>query len=153
MRKQKMQRSFRRAVALVFLPLLLASSLGAQSQFKTIDATRLHAMVVDNAYKLEGGRPTQYTVIDTRAPDKYDEGHIFSAVNIQVCDLPLGTSALPQDPGAPIVVYGDGEIGDSRIFVTLLAQAGYTNVLLYPEPFSVWKENHLPVIEPKPERQ
>ena len=140
------------SITAALLSLLLVEGVNAQTSYQTVDTERLHSMVVDNAYKLEGGQPTENTVIDTRTPEKYRQGHIFSAINIQVCDLPLQSLMLPQDPGAPIVLYGDdNQIGDTRVFLTLLTQAGFTNIRIYPEPFSVWKGKHLPVVEPKTE--
>jgi rhodanese-related sulfurtransferase len=138
-------------LAALLVSLLSAAGPIAQTHYQTIDTDRLHAMVVDNAYKLEGGRPTHYTVIDTRTPERYHQGHIFSAVNIPPGDVQLPSPMVPKDTGSPIVLYGDGtDLTSSLALLASLTQAGFTDVMIYPEPFSVWKEKQLPVIAPRP---
>jgi len=88
--------------AFVFAPRLFAGPV-----FKTIDTTRLHSMVVDNAYEIEGGRNRPFMVIDARTKQEYDEGYVFSAVNIPEKDFEQSIGLLPKDKGVLLVVYCD----------------------------------------------
>ena len=75
------------------------------SDFKTIDTAQLHSMIVDNAYRLEGGREKQFTVIDARTKEEYDEAHIFSAISIPENSFEKSVNLLPKDKGMLLVVY------------------------------------------------
>jgi rhodanese-related sulfurtransferase len=153
MKGETMKRSCKGIIVPLLLSLLVSPGVNAQTQYQTIDTDRLHSMVVDNAYKLEGGKQTQYTVIDTRTPERYHQGHIFSAVNIPVRDLQLPSPMLPTDLAHSIVLYGDNtDLRSSVALFASLTQAGFTNIRIYSEPFSTWKNSHLPVVEPIAQR-
>jgi rhodanese-related sulfurtransferase len=127
--------------AFVFAPRLFAGP-----DFKTIDTTRLHSMVVDNAYELEGGRNRPFMIIDTRPKEEYEDGHIFSAINIPEKDFEKSMDLLPKNRGLLLVVYCNGmRSGASRKWASKAASAGYTNLSIYSEGFSVWKEKQMPV--------
>ena len=132
-------------VPIVFIFLLISKSL-AGPDFKTIDTAQLHAMIVDNAYRLEGGWEKQFTVIDARSREEYDEAHIFSALSVPEEDFDRSAALLPKDKGALIVVYcSDAKTATSRQWAVKAAAAGYANIAIYSEGFPVWKEKKMPV--------
>ncbi len=112
-----------------------------------IDTAQLHTMIVDNAYRLEGGREKQYTIIDARTREEYDEAHIFSAISIPESDLERSTDRLPKDKGMLLVIYGN----DAERWAARAAAAGYTNLAVYAEGFLVWKEKKMPVAPLRPD--
>lgn len=133
-------------IALAVMPYVSASKSLAGSDFKTIDTAQLHSMIVDNAYKLEGGREKQFTVIDARTKEEYDEAHIFSAISIPENSFDTSTNLLPKDKGMLLVVYcNDAKLDTSRKWAGKAASAGYTNLSIYSEGFLVWKEKKMPV--------
>jgi rhodanese-related sulfurtransferase len=65
-------------------------------------------------------------LLDVRTPEEYADGHIAGAVNIPLAELGNQLSQVPTD--IPVVVYC--RTGNrSAQAVTLLREAGYTNVL------------------------
>jgi rhodanese-related sulfurtransferase len=124
----------------------LASRSVAVTDFKMIDTAQLHSMVVDNAYLLEGGREKQFTVIDARSKGEYGEAHIFAAISVPEKDFEESTDLLPRDKGVLLVVYGnDMKSGTAIRWAGKAAAAGYTNIAIYSEGFTVWKEKQMPI--------
>ncbi len=140
----------RKAPGTFVVCLLLARSLvptsASASESRTIGTAELHSMMMDNAYRLEGGRKTPFTIIDARSKDAYAEAHVFSAVSVPEVDFQRCVDLLPKDRSALLVVYGDdAKIEATGRWVKKAAAAGYTNVVVYSEGFPVWKERHMPV--------
>ncbi len=132
-------------VVSVFILMFVSKSL-AGSDFTTIDTAQLHSMVMDNAYRLEGGRDKKFTIIDGRTKEEYDGSHIFSAINVPEKDFERAKDLLPRDKNALLAVYGnDANFETSRKWAGKAAAAGYTNIVIYAERFSVWKEKHMPI--------
>ncbi len=118
----------------------------AGPDFKTIDTAQLHSMIVDNAYKIEGGREKQFTVIDARTKEEYDEAHIFSSISIPENAFEKSINLLPKNRRILIVVYcNDKKLETSRKWADRAASAGYTNLFIYSDGFPVWKEKKMPV--------
>jgi len=133
-------------IALLALSLVISSKSLAETCFKTIDTVRLHSMTVDNAYRLEGGREMGFTIIDTRTKEEYNEAHIFSAISIPEKDFEKLMDLLPPDKNTLLVVYCNGmESGASRRWAGKATAAGYRNVLIYSEGFSIWKKKKMPI--------
>jgi rhodanese-related sulfurtransferase len=130
---------------LTVLVCLSTSTSVAAADFKTIDTAQLHSMVVDNAYRIEGGHEKQFTVIDVRSKEEYDKAHIFSAVSIPGRDFEASEDLLPKNKDALLAVYCDGMKSASIKWAYRAAAAGYTNIVIYSEGFTVWKEKQLPV--------
>lgn len=131
-------------VALVFV-----SQSFAGNDVKVIDTTQLRSMVVDNVYELEAGRQGRYRIIDARPREEYEQAHIFSAVSIPVKDFEKLIDLLPKDKDVLLVVYGNDpelETSGKRKWAEKAIAAGYTNMAVYADSFSGWKEKHLPVI-------
>ncbi len=114
------------------------------ADFEVIDTARLHSLVVDNAYELEGGRKRLLAVIDARPKAEYAKVHIFSAINIPENAFEALTNLLPRDKGALLVVYSD-QSGTSRRWAEKARAAGYTSILIYSEGLTAWKVKELPV--------
>jgi rhodanese-related sulfurtransferase len=125
--------------------LVLASQSFAGTDVRTIDTAQLHSMIVDNAYSLEAGREKHFTVIDARTKEEYDEAHIFSAISIPAKDVEKSLGLLPMDNSAPLVVYDDDAKLETRKWAEQATSAGYTNIVIYADSFSTWKEKHSPV--------
>lgn len=137
----------KRVITSAILIFAIVSSSFAWSDFKTIDTAQLHSMVVDNAYRLEGGRRAQFTVIDARTKEEYDEAHIFSAISIPENVFEKSKNLLPGDTGMPLVVYCNGEnLELSRNWAGKAAAAGYKNIAIYSEGFQVWKNKKMPAV-------
>ncbi len=124
----------------------LISTSYAGSDYKMTDTARLHSMVLDNAYELEGGRNGPFMVIDARTKEEYDEAHVLSAINIPEKNFEKSTSLLPTDKGALMVVYCNSmESGTCREWAYKAKNTGYTNILIYSEGFQFWKGKNMPV--------
>jgi rhodanese-related sulfurtransferase len=128
----------------LFIFIFVSESI-AVPDFKTIDTAKLRSMIVDNAYKLEGGREKQFTVIDARTKEEYKESHIFSAISFPEKDFEEFVALLPKDKRVQLVVYcNDIKSGTSTKWASKAAAHGYTNIVIYSEGFSAWKVQHMP---------
>lgn len=143
MTNNKVQRML---IALFIFAFVFVSNSWAGSDLKVIDTAQLHSMVVDNAYELEGGRNRPFMVIDARTENEYNKAHIFSAINIPEKDFDKSINLLPKDKNVLLVVYCNGVKSlTSRKWADKAKTAGYTNVVIYSEGFSVWKEKGMPI--------
>jgi rhodanese-related sulfurtransferase len=128
--------------ALAFVSLSFAGT-----DVKTIDTAQLRSMVVENVYELEAGRQGQFTIIDARPREEYERAHIFSAVSIPENNFETYLMYLPADKNTLLVVYCNSlESGTSGRWAEKAKSAGYTNIIIYADSFSVWKEKHLPIL-------
>ncbi len=139
----------RSKVAFLVLHILIfayASRSVAATDFRMIDTARLHSMVVDNAYRLEGGRERQFTVIDARSKEEYDEAHIFGAISVPEKDFEKYAALLPKDKDLPLVVYCNGmKPPVCKKWADKAAAEGYTDITIYSEGFTVWKDSRMPI--------
>ncbi len=132
--------------ALLIFAFVFVSTSFARPDFKSINTAQLHAMIVDNAYELEGARQKQFMVVDVRAKEEYREAHIFSSISIPENDFERSKNLLPQDKGALLIVYCDNAKSDlSNKWANKAAAAGYLNVVIYTEGFQMWKKNYMPI--------
>lgn len=100
-RGKEMTKEKAKVISLVLTVLVLAlASRAVAADFKKIDTERLHSMVVDDAYRLEGGREKLFTVIDARSKEEYGEAHIFTAVSVPEKDFEKTKALLPKDKEA-----------------------------------------------------
>jgi rhodanese-related sulfurtransferase len=88
--------------------------------------------------------------LDARAPDDYAAGHIPNALNLPALrfeeHFPQVSAQLTAD--LPLVVYCDGEECElSHRLKELLAQVGYTNVVLLHNGWTTWRQAGLPTQE------
>ncbi len=133
-------------IGLFIVAAALVSNFSVASDFKTIDTAQLHSMVVDNAYRLEAGRERQFTVIDARMEEEYDEAHVFSAISIPEKGFEKSVGLLPKDKGALLVVYcNDAKLETSKKWAGKAAAAGYTHIVIYSERFSAWVKHNMPI--------
>jgi rhodanese-related sulfurtransferase len=136
----------KRLIGFIVFTLALVSNSYAEPNFKTIGTLQLHSMIVDNAYRIEGGREKHFTVIDTRTKEEYEKAHIFSAISIPEKDFDKSIDLLPKDKGMLLVVYcNDREIETINKWADKAANAGYINIAIYSEGFHVWKTNKMPI--------
>jgi rhodanese-related sulfurtransferase len=127
------------------ITIVFAAKSFAGSDSKSIDTAQLHAMIVDNAYRLEAGRDKQFAIFDARTKEEYNEAHIFSAISIPDEDFDEFITLLPKDKTVQLVVYcNDIKCGTSAKWASKAAARGYANIIIYSEGFSAWKTQHMP---------
>jgi rhodanese-related sulfurtransferase len=130
---------------MVFVFALTANSCSAGDDFRTTDTKRLHSMIVDNAYSLEGGRGLKFIIVDVRTKEEFDKAHIASAMNVPVKEFANLLTLLPKDKGTLIILYGnDSDLDTSRRWAGKAEAAGYTNIVIYSDTFAIWQQNHMP---------
>ncbi|MDT8446854.1 MAG: rhodanese-like domain-containing protein [bacterium] len=88
----------------------------------------------------------QATMIDSRPPARYNEGHIPGALGIFADHLAKDPSLLPSDKNALLVFYCGGlTCGLSPKSAKIAAKAGYKNLRVYSAGMPDWKKAGLPV--------
>ncbi len=84
-------------------------------------------------------------ILDVRASQDYQQGHIPGAINIDSDELPDQLDTLPRD--RPIVVYC--EVGRrTRIATNLLVEAGFSDVRQLEGDMQEWRSNEQPIVTP-----
>jgi rhodanese-related sulfurtransferase len=132
---------------IVLVQVLAANSYSASDGFRTIDTKRLHAMIVENAYSLEGGRGLKFLVVDVRTKEEFNKAHIASAINIPEQELENYLALLPKEKGTLIVLYGNERTLDtSRKWAGKSEAAGYTDIVIYSDTLEMWQKNHMPTV-------
>ncbi|GAB4490045.1 MAG: rhodanese-like domain-containing protein [Thermodesulfovibrionales bacterium] len=128
------------AAGAVLLVLFVQAALAAD--VRTVTTAELKAMI---------DAKQEFTLIDARTKEEYQEAHIVKAVNIPEKEFENLLPTLPQDRTALLVIYCNGvKCGKSKKVAVKAAEAGFTNILLYAEGFPVWEERALPIV-PGPE--
>jgi len=127
----------RKVTGYFFLYLLVLVSQAAAVDYKLIDTAQLKAMFDDKK---------EFTLVDARTKDEYDEAHIVKAINITEKGYEAQSSQLPSDKNALLVIYCNGvKCGKSKKVAAKAAAAGYTNITIYPDGFPVWEEKAMPI--------
>ena len=85
-------------------------------------------------------------VLDVRADDEWDAGHIAGAQHIMAGDLPRRLDEVPRD-GTVAVICGTGY--RSTVASSILARAGRTNLLNVTGGMTAWRTAGLPVDVPR----
>jgi rhodanese-related sulfurtransferase len=121
----------------LLLCLLVLVAQAAAAGYKLIDTTQLKAMF---------DAKTDFTLVDARTKEEYDEAHIVKAINVTEKSFESLSSQLPSDKNALLVIYCNGvKCGKSKKVAAKVEAAGYTNILLYSDGFPVWEEKALPI--------
>ncbi len=131
-------------LALFIFVLCVGLNTFAERSVRTVDTVQLHDMVVDNAYRREGGRTEHFVVVDARSKQAYDEAHIFSAISIPTPELDGSMALLPKDKRVKLIVYDNDAVSATK-WAEKAAAAGYSNVAVYAAGFHVWKKQKMPV--------
>ncbi len=81
-----------------------------------------------------------FLFVDTRPTDLFDRAHIPGAISVPVTRLEKRAfGLLPEDKGAPLVFYDQGQGGESASKAAELAlKAGFIDVSLLPEGTAGW---------------
>lgn len=117
---------------------LSAPSLAAVDEFKVISTEQLKQMLDEKK---------DFTLVDARTKEEYQEAHIEKAVNIQEKNFDELAALLPANRNALLVFYCNGiKCGKSKKVAAKAQAAGYTNILVYIEGFPVWEERGMPII-------
>jgi len=89
------------------------------------------------------GRGSSVTLVDTRAVELYDAGHIPGAVSLALAKLEKRTAGLlPDKKDAKLVFYDEGQGGDSAgKAAEISVRAGYTDVAVYREGAAGWADS------------
>lgn len=126
--------------ALIFLSLLLASTLGSVAHAEgrsTVTQTQLISLQAAPS-------APKFTLLDVRSSEEYQSGHINGAVNFSHSQLTDNLSFLTQDKDEMIVVYcRSGR--RAGIAEQILKDNGYTNVRHLAGDMKGWEESKLPV--------
>jgi len=86
---------------------------------------------------------SSFTLVDTRAVELYDAGHIPGAVSLALSRLEKRTSGLlPEKKDTRLVFYDEGQGGDSAgKAAELAAKAGYTESAVYRGGAAEWADS------------
>lgn len=84
-------------------------------------------------------------ILDVRTPDEFATGHIEGAVNIPLHELDGRIAELPQDLGAPILVYCSVAIR-GNFGLVYLKMLGYENARNIRGGLTPWIDMGLPVV-------
>lgn len=123
------------AIALVLAAALPA--LASEQQFQIVSTEALKDMIDEKV---------QFTLVDARTADEYDEAHIGGAIHITEKDFAKSAALLPADKGAKLVFYCNGvKCGKSKKVAAKAKEAGYTNIFVYNDGFPVWEEKGMPI--------
>ncbi len=131
-------------LALFIFVLCVGLNTFAERAVRTIDTVQLHDMVVDNAYRREGGRSEHFVIIDARSKQAYDDAHIFSAINIPTLEFDGSMALLPKDKRVKLIVYDNDTASAAKLAGKAVA-AGYSNIAVYAAGFHVWIKLKMPV--------
>ena len=103
-------------------------------------------LVSTEALKAMMDEKKDFTLIDARTKEEYQEAHIVTAVNVPEKQFKELVSTLPADKNSLLVFYCNGvKCGKSKKVAKLASEAGYSNILLYSEGFPVWEEKNFPI--------
>ncbi len=109
----------------------------ADVELKTINTEQLKAML---------DAREEFTLIDARTKDEYQEAHIVGAVSIPEKEFENSASLLSLDKKSLLVFYCNGaKCGKSKKAAAKAAVAGYANIMVYAEGFPVWEEKAMPI--------
>ncbi|QXE92078.1 rhodanese-like domain-containing protein [Geomonas subterranea] len=123
----------------LFLVLTAAMPLfAAEAEFKTVSSEALRDMLEEKR---------AFTLVDARTSDEYQVAHLVSAISIPDKEFDKHIALLPKDKGALIVFYCNGvKCGKSKKVAAKAKEAGYTNLVIYPDGFPVWEEKGYPIV-------
>lgn len=117
-----MKTILRKATGYLLLCLLVIVSQAAAANYKLIDTARLKVMIDSKQ---------EFTLVDARTKEEYDEAHIVKAINITEKGYEAQSSQLPSDKNAPLVIYCNGlKCGKSKKVAAKAAADGYTNITI-----------------------
>lgn len=132
-----MKTILRKVTGYLLLCLLFLVSQASAVDYKLIDTAQLKAMMDSKE---------DFTLVDARTKEEYDEAHIVKAINITEKGYEVQASQLCADKYAPLVIYCNGlKCGKSKKVAAKAAAAGYTNITIYTDGFPVWEEEAMPI--------
>ena len=127
----------RKVTGYLLLCLLVLVSRAAAADYKLIDTTQLKAMIDSRE---------EFTLVDARTKEEYDEAHIIKAINITEKVYEAQASQLHSEKIALLVIYCNGvKCGKSKKVAAKTKAAGYTNITIYADGFPVWEEKAMPI--------
>jgi rhodanese-related sulfurtransferase len=141
----------KRVLLIIAVSMLVLAAVSASRSFATlrdqmIDTSLLHAMVVENVYRMEAGRQIKFLIVDARSTEEYKEAHVLGAVSIPEKDFEKYKKDLPKDRTALVVVYcNDTKCIRSRRWATKAVAAGFSNIVIYSDGFPHWREQRMPI--------
>lgn len=108
--------------------------------FKSISASKAAKIIKLNENK------QRFVILDVRASDDYNKGHIFNAININFksSDFPIKLDEL--DRGMTYLVYCYGGIR-SKQTMQMMKDKNFTSVYNMKGGMMKWKAKGLPVVE------
>lgn len=136
--KHSLQKVYRVVIYLFLAFLVLVPKLASGADFKTINTEQLKAMIDEKK---------DFTLIDARTKEEYQEAHIIKAVSMPEKEFENSISLLPSDKNSLLVFYCNGsKCGKSKKAAQKADTAGYKNIIIYSEGFPVWEEKNMPIV-------
>jgi hydroxyacylglutathione hydrolase len=102
------------------------------------------------AERLRGNGSPAVRVIDVRARDEWEEGHIAGAVNVPLGHLTDRLAELERE--RPLVLHCQSG-GRSSVAASVLRAHGFSNVINLSDGFAGWQRRGLPVERSAPEQE
>lgn len=83
----------------------------------------------------------EFTLIDARSSEEYENSHIMKAINIPFNELIAQEKQLPTNKEGLIITYCNGvNCKKSFHLAEQLKGMGYTNIMVYQEGIPIWTE-------------
>jgi phage shock protein E len=88
--------------------------------------------------------PADVLILDVRSRTEFESGHVAGAINVPHDELSSRITELPGAPDRPVVVYCErgGRAGKAA---TVLAEAGYSDILHLEGDMSDWRASGRPI--------
>jgi rhodanese-related sulfurtransferase len=87
---------------------------------------------------------TRRLILDVRTKSEYDEGHVPGAILVPHKDIELHLAGLQSFKDKPVVVYCETGIR-ARKAMSVLQEAGFTQLQLLAGDMTDWRKNNRPV--------
>jgi rhodanese-related sulfurtransferase len=137
MKGARMKTIRRKVTGYLLLCLLALISQVAAADYKNIDTAQLKTMLDDKK---------DFTLVDARTKEEYDEAHIVKAINVTEKGYEMQSAQLAANRNALLVIYCNGiRCGKSKKVAAKADAAGYTNITIYADGFPVWEEKAMPI--------
>jgi len=121
-------------VAIVSITCFSFFCVGHRLDYKTISVSDARAMIQASSNVL---------VLDVRTPQEYVQGHLESAINIPLSDLPIRVGEIEKD--RPILVYCQTGYRSTQAS-TILVKAGFTKVYNLEGGIIAWINTGYPTV-------
>jgi rhodanese-related sulfurtransferase len=125
-------------IASILFMVAVTTAHAAGTDFKVTTTDQLKSMMDEKK---------EFTLVDTRSKEEFQEAHIAGAINIPEKNFDEQSSLLPQNKESLIIFYCNGvKCGKSKKAAVKADAKGYKNILIYSEGFPVWEEKGFKIV-------